>query len=355
MRAEQLIVWTEKPLNAETPLGLLARAEVTPTDLFFVRNHGSVPTVEPDSYRLALAGAVGKPILLSLRELRERFPRASVTATLACAGNRRGELNRVAPVPDAIPWGAGAIGNAVWTGVRLRDLLRAAEVAPEAGHVAFTGLDDVEVSDRLVAFGGSIPLDKALAPEVLLAYEMNGEPLTPEHGFPVRAVVPGHVGARSVKWLSAITVQSTPSASYFQRRDYTLDGLPLAELPLSSAVCRPREGEVIRGSTMLAEGYAIAGGSRRVERVELSVDGGRTWLEAAFVGGGEQWTWLLWRAELEVRPGRGELVVRALDSSGEAQPASVETTWNARGYMNNAWHRVGFDAVPGPSEPAIPR
>lgn len=344
MRAEQLVVWTEEPLNAETPLGLLCRSEVTPTELFFVRSHGSVPTVDPGSYRLALAGAVREPLLLSLRELRERIPRISVTATLACAGNRRRELDHVAPVPDAIPWGAGAIGNAVWTGVRLRDLLLAAGIAPEARHVAFTGLDHVEANGRPVAFGGSIPLEKALAPEVLLAYEMNGKPLPPEHGFPLRAVVPGYIGARSVKWLSTITVQSAPSASFFQTRDYALDGKPLAELPLNSAACRPREGEAVRGPTVVAEGYAMVSGSRRVERVELSVDGGETWRAAAFVGGAAPWTWRLWRAQLELCPGPGELIVRAWDSSGEVQPESAAMTWNPRGYMNNAWQRVTFDA-----------
>jgi sulfite oxidase len=342
MRAEQRVIWTEEPLNAETPLGLLCRSEVTPTDLFFVRNHGSVPTVDPNSYRLALAGAVREQLLLSLRELGERFPRVSVTATLACAGNRRRDLDRFAPVPDAIPWGAGAIGNAVWTGVRLRDLLLAAGIAPEARHVAFTGLDEVEADGRLVSFAGSIPLEKALGPELLLAYEMNGEPLPPEHGFPVRAIVPGYIGARSVKWLSTITVQSAPSSSFFQTRDYTLDGSPLAELPLNSAVCRPREGEVVRSPTVVAEGYAMAGGPRRIDLVEISIDGGETWCPAALVGGREPWAWCLWHAELEVCPGPGELVVRAYDSTGAGQPEAPATSWNPRGYMNNAWHRVTF-------------
>jgi sulfite oxidase len=346
MHAEALIVWSEDPLNAETPLGLLCRSEVTPTGLFFVRNHGPVPSVDPDSYRLALAGAVAEPLSLSLRELRDRFPRADVTATLACAGNRRRELNRVAPVADAIPWGAGAIGNAVWSGARLRDLLAAAGVAPEARHVAFTGLDEAETDGQRVAFGGSVPLEKALGPEVLVAYEMNGEPLPPEHGFPARVVVPGYIGARSVKWLSTITVQAAPSTSFFQTRDYSLDGSPLAELPLNAAVCRPREGEVVHVATVLAEGYALAGNSRRVERVEISIDGGKTWREATFVGDAEPWTWRLWRAEVDVRAGATELVVRAYDSSGAVQPEALASTWNERGYMNNAWHRTGFVAQP---------
>jgi DMSO/TMAO reductase YedYZ molybdopterin-dependent catalytic subunit/glyoxylase-like metal-dependent hydrolase (beta-lactamase superfamily II) len=342
--AEHLVVWTPDPRNAETPLDLLCRSDVTPAELFFVRNHGPVPAVEAESYRLTLTGAVANPLVLSLRDLRGRWPRATVTATLACAGNRRGDLNQVAPVPNAIPWGAGAIGTAEWAGVRLSDVLSAAEVVPEAAHVVFTGLDEAEIASGLVAFEGSIPIDKALGSEVLLAYEMNGEPLSPEHGFPLRAVVPGYIGARSVKWLSTITVQPAPSASFFQTGDYTLDGTPLAELPLNSASCRPLEGEVVDGGTLLAEGYALAGGGRRVERVEVSADGGRSWHPAELAGGDEPWRWRLWRAELDDGEGVGELVVRAWDSEGAGQPEDPAATWNPRGYMNNAWHRVGFQA-----------
>jgi sulfite oxidase len=339
VRPDRLVVWTQEPLNAETPLDLLGRREVTPTELFFVRNHGPIPTVDLDSYRLSLGGALGTPLRLSLGELRERYPGATVTATLACAGNRRSELERVAPIPDAIPWGAGAIGNAVWSGVRLRDLLLAAGVAPAARHVAFTGLDGVDADGRREAFGGSIPLARALEPDVLLAFEMNGEALPPEHGFPVRAVVPGYIGARSVKWLTSISVQPTPSESHFQTRDYALDGSPLGELPLNSAVCATGQGP-----TVVAEGYAVAGGSRRVERVEVSADGGQTWLPAALRGEDRPGAWRLWRAELELRPGPVELAVRAWDSAGATQPESAATIWNPRGYMNNAWHRARVEA-----------
>jgi sulfite oxidase len=179
---------------------------------------------------------------------------------------------------------------------------------------------------------------------VLLAYEMNGEPLPPEHGFPLRAVVPGYIGARSVKWLAAISAQAEPSASFFQTEDYAIDGAPLGELPPTSAVCRPLQGEALPGPTMLAEGYAVAGRGP-IERVEISADGGETWTEAELAGGEEPWAWRLWRAELVVGDGPLELAVRAWDASGAGQPESLGAVWNEKGYMNNAWHRVTFTAT----------
>ena len=337
-----LVVWSEEPRNAETPLGLLCDSEVTPTGLFFVRSHGPVPAIDPGSYSLSLDGLVGGPLRLSLEELRGRFPTVTVDATLACAGNRRSDLAGFVPGPGSIPWGAGAIGNARWTGVRLRDVLLAAEVGPGAGHVAFRGLDECAVEGGSVRFAGSIPLEKALGDEVVLAYEMNGEPLSPEHGFPLRAVVPGYVGARSVKWLSAISVQPEPSTSFFQVRDYTLGGVPLAELSLNSAACAPRDGEAVRGPRVEARGWAIAGGPRAVARVELSPDGGGTWLEAELAGTGMPWTWRFWHAELELPAGDCELLVRAHDSSGASQPEAPPDAANPGGYMSNAWQRVSF-------------
>jgi sulfite oxidase len=337
MQPERLIAWTEDPLNAETPLEVLCRSEVTPTDLFFVRSHGPVPVVDADAYRLVVDGGLRQPLTLTLEELRGRFPRATVAATLCCAGNRRSELDTF---PDAVPWGAGAIGNAVWSGARLRDLLLAAEVEPEGRHVAFTGLDEVDAGGRVERFGASIPIDKALAAEVLLAYEMNGEPLPAEHGFPLRAVVPGYIGARSVKWLAAISVQREQSESFFQRTDYTLGGEPLGELPLNSVACAPADGRTVRG-------YAVAGGGRSVERVEVSCDEGATWHDAALSGGGA-WTWRLWRAELA--PGADEVLVRASDDSGGCQPQAMPAVPNPRGYANNAWHRVRLAAAGKPEE-----
>ena len=331
-----LIVRSAVPLNAETPPATLCASVVTPVESFFVRTHGDIPVLDPDTYRLVVDGDVTRPLSLSLRELREWFAPATVTATIACAGNRRRE---VTPPPRGIMWGSGAIGTATWTGVPLREVLQAAGVGAGARHVAFLGADDAEEAAGN-GFGASVPLDKALSPEVLVAYQMNGAPLTAEHGFPVRVVVPGWIGARSVKWLTAITVQSEPSASFYQAEDYTIDGAQLDELPLTSAVCVPDvEGGVPAGPVRL-EGYAMGAGGRPVDAVEISSDGGRTWTPAVLSPGGDPWAWRLWRADVVVPPGSTEVVVRARDAAGACQPEHVSWTANPRGYLYNAWPRV---------------
>ena len=169
---DRLIEWSAEPLNAETPAHVLCRSPVTPVDAFFVRNHGGVPAIDADAYRLTVGGRVRAPRCLSLAELRGRFEPVTVPATLACAGNRRRELG---PIPGSVPWGPGAIGTATWTGARLRDVLSEAGIVSGGRHVVLTGADEI----RGERFGGSVPVGKAVQPDVLLAYAMNGEPLPP--------------------------------------------------------------------------------------------------------------------------------------------------------------------------------
>lgn len=351
------LVRSETPFNGGAPLDLLRQEAITPPELFFVRNHGDVPSVDPASYRLAVDGLVDSPLNLTLDELRERFARVEVTATLQCAGNRRLELIALEPVPGELPWGEEAISTAVWSGVRLRDLLAAAGVSDGAAHVAFQGLDPVERQGRIFDFGGSIPLGKALSPEVLLADSLNGAPLPSTHGFPLRVVAPGYIGARSVKWLQRISVQETPSDNYFQAHAYKLfppdvradtvdwsGGKMLGEMNITSVICRPAAGATVAAGSVAVQGYAIAGGERSVARVELSADGGATWRDATLQGEPRPFVWTLWEARLELPAGRHQLVVRATDSAGTTQPASVREVWNFKGYMNNAWHRVDVEA-----------
>lgn len=353
-----VMVRQEQPFNAETPLELLRRDYVTPRERFYVRNHGSLPAVDPATYRLMVDGLVDRPLELPLEQLKSEFPRVEVVATLYCAGNRRRELAEVREMPGKIPWDAGAAGNARWAGAPLREVLRRAGVTEEARHVAFTGLDEDEESGTGTHYGGSIPVEKGSSEDVILAYEMNGEPLTPEHGFPLRAVVGGYIGARNVKWLSGISPQRTPSDNHYQTHEYKLfpphvtaetadfsRGEMLGEIPLNSVVCDPAEGAVLPAGSVPLRGYAIAGGARRVERVEVSGDGGKTWVEADLEEHGDHATaWCFWEASLDLAPGANQLVARATDSAGGTQPETIEEVWNFLGYANTAWHRVNVRA-----------
>jgi sulfite oxidase len=348
-----LIVQSKDPFNAGPPLELLRQALVTPMELFFVRNHGSVPNVDQTHYRLSITGMVKRSLQLSLDEIRNGFPKSTVMATLQCAGNRRQELMAMAPIPGEVPWGAEAISNAMWSGVPLQEVSLAAGIELEAQHVAFTGLDEVEKGRRIFGFGGSIPIDKALSPDVLLAYEMNGEPLAPVHGFPLRVVVPGYIGARSIKWLANITVQREPSDNYFQAHAYKLfpshvraetanwsQGLMLGELPVNAIICKPLEGETVEAGPVLVQGYALSGGGRRIARVDISSDGGENWAVADLSKESHPWAWSFWEARLNLKRGPCQIIVRAWDSAANTQPEDPKRIWNFKGYVNNAWHRV---------------
>jgi sulfite oxidase len=341
------------PLNAGPSLEHIRQAFITPQERFFVRNHGTVPYVNVQRYRLSVTGMAEAPLALSLNELRTYFPTTTITATLQCAGNRRNELSAVQPIPGELPWGAEAISNATWRGVSLREVLRVVGVKPIARHVAFLGLDEVQRGNEQFRFGGSIPIEKAMSAEVLLAYEMNGEPLSPQHGFPLRVVVPGYIGARSVKWLTSIILQDHPSTNYFQRHAYkrfpahvradTVDwsqGEMLGALPLNSVICTPHEGETLRAGPVLVQGYAITGQGHHIERVELSVDDGKTWTDATLLEQPNAWTWCFWETTVNLHPGKHQIIVRACDSSGYTQPEDLSQVWNFKGYLNNAWHCV---------------
>jgi DMSO/TMAO reductase YedYZ molybdopterin-dependent catalytic subunit len=211
--------------------GLLALAEgpLTATDAFYVRGHAAVPEIDPEAWRLHVHGLVERELDLSLVTLREALPERELTATLQCAGNRRTGLIAIRDIPGEEPWGAGATGAAIWTGVALGDVLALAGPLREATHVGFAGADLCLQAKPTQHFGGSIPFDKACRPEVLLAWGMNEEPLPLVHGAPLRVVVPGYIGARSVKWLVRIEVRSRPWEGYFQQVAYRLlppDGKP---------------------------------------------------------------------------------------------------------------------------------
>ena len=348
-RKARLIVHGDAPYNAEPPLARRRAAYRTAADDFYVRSHGDLPEIDADHYRLSVDGAVPTALELSLHGLQSRFPQTTVTATMQCAGNRRADLRAVAPV-SGDPWDGGAIGTADWTGVRLGDVLREAGITEGADlHVAFESHDRVEDHP----YGASIPLAKALAPETLLAFAMNGEPLLPEHGFPLRAVVPGFAGVRSPKWLRRITVQDHPSDNPIQARDYKLfppdvtaetadpaKGHTINTMPLNAVICEPARGANLKAGPNVVTGYAVCG-DRALVRVDLSGDGGRTWAQAALEhDAGAPFAWTFWTIDLDLPAGEHELAVRAWDEAGQTQPAVPDDTWNYKGYLSAAWHRV---------------
>jgi sulfite oxidase len=351
-----LLVHEDEPFNAEPPAAALAAAAITPADAFYVRSHGPVPTLDPRRFRLRVDGLVERPLELTLDALREgRFAVREVVATLACAGNRRAGLAAVRPVPGELVWGSGAVSTARWRGVALADVLAAAGVRGGAAHVGFAAADESAEADPPQPFGGSIPLAKALGPEVLLAWELNGATLAPDHGAPLRVVVPGYVGARSVKWLERVEVRAEPWDGYFQRTAYRLlrpeeepgpdVGMALGELALNADILVPADGERVAAGRVDVRGYAIAGGARAVARVDVSADAGRTWLAAALGDDLGPWAWRPWRLALELAPGEHELVVRAWDSAAATQPEHAAPLWNPKGYVNTCWPRVRVRAA----------
>jgi sulfite oxidase len=348
------IVRTKDPLNSEPPLDALCRELVTPAELFYIRTHGTVPEIDAAQFLLTITGASGTAVLLSLRDLRSKFEKVSVMAALQCAGNRRCEMIAVNPIPGEVEWGEQAIGNAVWAGARLRDVLVSAGVRHgSAGYVAFLGADKIDKAGKQIGFGASISLEKALHPESILAYEMNGLPLEPVHGFPLRGIIPGYIGARSVKWLTSITVQDRPSDNYYQANSYKVfppdigpntvewdKGKTLEDVAINSVVCHPHDGASLTAGSLRICGYAMGAGGAPIERVEVSLDGGRSWQYADLIGKSEPWRWNLWESRIELEPRSYEIVVRARDAAGNQQPEDGKSLWNFKGYEWNAWHRI---------------
>jgi sulfite oxidase len=350
-----LIVHESEPFNAETGLGALAEGPLTATDAFYVRGHGAVPEIDPAGWRLRVHGLVERELDLSFATLREAFREREVTATLQCAGNRRAGLIAIRDIPGEAPWGPGATGTATWSGVALADVIALAGPLRDAAHVGFDGADLCPEAKPAQRFGGSVPLDKACRREVLLAWAMNGEPLLPVHGAPLRVVVPGYIGARSVKWLERIEVRSRPWQGYFQQVVYRLlpedgtpgpgAGMPLGLVALNADVLSPADGATVPAGPVEVRGYAFAGGERHVARVDVSVDGAASWAQAELLDDLGPWAWRHWRITVDLAPGEHEILVRAWDSSAATQPEDEAALWNPKGYVNNARPRIRVHAV----------
>lgn len=357
--AEQaaMIVHGRVPHNSEPRLDRLIESWITPIDLFYVRSHAPVPNIDVDQFRLTIEGLVKKPQAFSLHDLGAGFSQRSVVTTLTCAGNRRNEHSAVKKV-SGVQWQAGAIGNAKWSGVTLSDLLKRVGLKEGAKHVWFESIDQIERSSEVIPFGASIPIEKAMfdkgaSPGALVATGMNGQPLRPDHGFPVRTVVPGYIGARSVKWLGKIVVSDRPSPNHYVATAYRLveESTPenwaaasiLYHFPLNSVTCLPAQGAMLKEGFVSVSGFAVAPAAdgETVRRVEISVNGGSSWSNAGFTTPAVRFCWRLWKAKVALSRDTTDLVVRATDSAGNVQAEKVP--WNLKGYMFNAWHHTKVD------------
>jgi sulfite oxidase len=355
------IVRDQLPFNAEPPASALAGGEITALDAFYCRNHGLFPDIAPQHWSLTVDGMVDEPLTVTYEQLTTQYDAHSVVATLACAGNRRAELLKVRPIPGKDPWAHGAISTAEWRGARLADVLDAAGVHHDEGlHVAFNAPDVAPEAVPVQSYGSSIPLSKAMSEEVLLVWQMNSEPLQRIHGGPVRVVVPGYIGARSVKWITAITVQPVPSENYFQALDYRIlppdadadtaapgEGISLSSLPLNCDILAPGDDDEIPAGPLTIHGYAMAGDGRGIARVDVSLDEGQTWRQADLQRVISRWAWRLWSITVEAEPGPLSLTARAWDDTGVTQPESPVALWNPRGYANNAWAHVELTVIEG--------
>lgn len=323
MNSQRKIV-TSSPENSETPLENLA-GWVTPNRLFFVRNHFEPPVVgDAAAWACTLGGLVARPAKWTLAQL-AAMPQHTVFATVECAGNGRSFLRERAA---GVQWGAGAIGHAEWTGVRLRDLLEPAGLRPGATEIVFEGGDRGEEDGIAMNFSRSLPLAKALHPDTIIALRMNGEWLEPNHGAPMRLFVPGWYGVASVKWLRAMRVIDHAYPGFFQTTKYSVDRpgpggktrQPLGAGVVKSEILQPREGARLGLGTHHIAGLAWAG-EERITRVDVSSDGGRTWQDAHLKGLQHPYSWCQWEARWTVSaPGDYTLMARAHTDTGQAQP-----------------------------------
>jgi sulfane dehydrogenase subunit SoxC len=331
--------------NHGLPLEAL-RHSVTPVGLHYVLTHYDIPAVDPTQWRLVVTGDVRREVSLTLDEIRARpFVRRPVT--MECAGNGRALLT---PHVVSQPWLVEAVGTAEWGGTPLRLLLEEAGIGDGAGEVLFTGLDRGLEGEAEQSFERSLGLSEALREDVLLAYEMNGQPLPPQHGFPLRLVVPGWYGMASVKWLERLTVLDRPFDGFQQRKSYRLRqaedevGEPLTRMLPRALMVPPgipefltRERVVDRGPCPI-EGRAWSGHGP-IAAVRVSADGGTTWSDAELADQPEPSSWTAWSYLWEPRsPGSYEIWCRARDVAGNEQP--VEPPWNLGGYANNSVQRV---------------
>ncbi|KAK4483224.1 hypothetical protein RD792_010406 [Penstemon davidsonii] len=419
-RHPALAINSKEPFNAEPHRSALISSYVTPVEFFYKRNHGPIPIVDDvNKYSVSFTGLIDNQKELYMKDI-WKLPKYIVTATLQCAGNRRTAMSKSRKV-RGVGWDISAIGNAVWSGAKLADVLeligipKYSHVTPRGGkHVEFVSIDKCK-EENGGPYKASIPLIQATNPEadVLLAYEMNGETLNRDHGYPLRVIVPGVIGARSVKWLDSINIIANECQGFFMQKDYKMfppsvnwDNInwssrrPQMDFPVQCAICSLEDVNTVKpgksrpvsikpktltwqvqytcfviGSTpgrvtnhkacaitvvlwlnretvyqITIKGYAVSGGGRGIERVDVSIDGGKTWVEASksqksgmlYISDDEssdKWAWVLFETQADISQAT-EIIAKAVDIAANVQPENVEVIWNLRGILNTSWHRV---------------
>lgn len=328
----RLIYRQREPDNLETDFSGI-RSLITPNESFYVRSHfATPPELNPTSWKLTVEGAVERSLDWGLNDL-AGLPQQTRVAVMECAGNGRVFLT---PAAGGVQWELGGVGNAEWKGVRLSDVLAKAGVKGSAVEILFEGADKGGVANtpkpvEPITFARSLPLKKALADEVLLVTQMNGEPLPMSHGGPLRLLVPGYYGMASVKWLKRIVAIEKPFTGYFQTVDYAVWGKlgdepvrqPLYEMTVKSEIARPVVGETVAsGKTYKVAGMAWTGDAE-VTNVEFSPDGGRTWVPTKLTSEAKRFTWRSWECDwTPQQSGKQVLMSRATDSRGNVQPSA---------------------------------
>ena len=328
-----------------TPLTALGQSDI-PTELHFVRDHFPVPALDPEAWSMTLTGSE-QSLALDLALL-QRLPPRTLSVVLECAGHRRTELE---PTPPGVPWGTGAVTEAKWTGASLASLLELVGIPSDAQEVVLEGADGGAVKgfDGHHSFARSLPLAKALHPDVLLAYGTNGDPIPVARGGPVRAIVPGWYATDSVKWLERVWFVSSEFGGVFQAHDYRLRALGdpgpgerMTELPVHALITAPADGVVVEAGGELSVRGTAWGGTDGIASVLMRIDGG-PWMPARLASPRGAYGRLAWTASCSLAPGSHEIACRAIDRAGNWQPDSPPA--NVGGYANNAIHRVRVQAV----------
>jgi DMSO/TMAO reductase YedYZ molybdopterin-dependent catalytic subunit len=333
---KKMRIMTEKPLNAETPNESL-RTWTTDNAVFFKRNQGQIMQrpIKLTAWKLSIDGRVKHKLNLGFEEIR-RMPKVEVANTLECSGNSRSLLEKKA---SGNPWTIGGVGNAIWGGVWLKDLLAKVRLRKDARHVSFEGFDK-PLGTAGIKFIRSIPLEKAMD-STLLAYEMNGQPLPLKHGYPLRALALGWTGANCVKWLHKISVLDQPQEGFFMDRVYRVfqkgedpkTGKVVEEINIKSIIVEPENAETLSAGIVPIRGAAYAG-EAGIQAVDVSFDDSRTWEPARLVGPDETHAWRHWEYLWEAgQTGDFTIMARATDTMGRQQPESAH--WNVLGYGNN--------------------